>query len=215
MWFVRLIVSSIGKKFVMAFTGLFLLLFLVVHAAGNAIIFFGSEAFQTYADTLHSFPLIIFLFGIGLIVLFLAHISFGLYLYFENRKEGDGRYAVSVRTVEKSLASRTMHWSGIAIFFFLIIHVSAFVFSPEGTVISEYVKEKLSGFVYGLFYLVSFAALCLHLSHGFWSMLQTFGLNHPHYNKLINRLNYIVPGFFFAVFGGVVLYFMTGLGSNY
>lgn len=215
MWFVKLIVSSIGKKFVMALTGLLLLLFLVVHAAGNAIIFFGSKAFQHYADTLHSVPLVVLLFSIGLLVLFLAHISFGLFLYFSNRKEGDSRYAVSVRTVKNSLASRTMHWSGLAIFFFLIIHISGFTFAPEGVIISDYVKVKLGGFIYAMFYLISFAALCLHLSHGFWSMLQTFGFNHPRYNNLIERLNYIVPGFFFVIFGGVVLYFMTGLGSNY
>ena len=215
MWFVKLIVSSIGKKIVMAVSGLLLILFLVIHAVGNSLIFFGSHAFQTYADTLHSLPIVVLLFSLGLLVILFAHMCFGLFLFFENRQEGDSRYAVSVRTVPNSLASRTMHWSGLFIFFFLIMHIAAFTFGSEDILISASVQERLSGFAYGLFYLIAFGALCLHLSHGFWSMLQTFGFNHPRYNKLISYLNYIVPGTFFAVFGGVVLFFMTGLGSNY
>lgn len=215
MWFMKFIVSSIGKKLVMAFSGLLLMLFLAIHALGNSLIFFGSTAFQTYAHTLHSLPVVVLLFSLGLLVLFFAHISFGLYLFFENRREGDSRYAVSVRTVKNSLASRTMHWTGLFIFFFLIIHISGFTFGPKDILISVSVQQKLGGFLYGLFYLLAFGALSLHLSHGFWSMLQTFGFNHPRYNKLIALLNYIIPALFFAVFGGIVLYFMTGIGTNY
>ncbi len=215
MWFFRLLGSSIGKKFVMAITGCLLILFLTIHAAGNALIFFGSKAFQHYADALHSLPLVVVLFSLGLLVLFMLHISFGLYLYFENKREGDGRYALSVRTVEKSFASRTMHWSGLFIFLFLIFHIAAFTFGPDDILVSDYVKIRLGGFIYGIFYLLSFAALFLHLSHGFWSMLQTLGFNHPRYNRLIAWLNYIVPTVFVSIFGGVVLFFMTGIGSNY
>lgn len=215
MWFRKLIVSSIGKKFVMAVSGLLLMLFLGIHALGNSLIFFGSTAFQTYAHTLHSLPIVVLIFSLGLLILFFAHISFGLYLFFENRREGDARYAVSVRTVQNSLASRTMHWTGLLILFFLIIHISGFTFGPKDILISVAVQEKLAGFFYGLFYFFSFCALSLHLSHGFWSMLQTFGFNHPRYNKLIGLLNYIIPAFFLAVFGGIVLYFMTGLGAHY
>lgn len=81
--------------------------------------------------------------------------------------------------------------------------------------ISITVKELLSNFFYALFYILAFAALFIHLSHGFWSMLQTFGVNHPRYNVLIARLTIIFPLFFFLVFAGIAFYFMTGLGASY
>lgn len=215
MWFLDFVRSSIGKKIIMACTGLFLIFFLLVHVAGNSIVFFGSEAFQTYADALHAIPLVPLLFGLVLFPALLIHMGIGLFLYFENKEEGDARYAVNVRTVKNSFACKTMPWTGLITLFFLIIHLSGFTFGHSDLETSVLVQEKLSGFIYGLFYLVCFAALFLHLSHGFWSMLQTLGFNSPRYNQLIEKLTYIIPAFFVAVFSLVTLYFMTGLGSNY
>ena len=73
----------------------------------------------------------------------------------------------------------------------------------------------LSNFFYALFYILAFVALTIHLSHGFWSMLQTFGVNHPRYNELIARLSLIIPLFFLLIFGGIAFYFMTGLGASF
>lgn len=215
MWFFEFALSSIGKKIVMACTGLFLFFFLLVHVAGNSIVFFGSEAFQTYADTLHAIPLVPFLFGLVLFPVLLIHAGFGLLLYFENKEEGDSRYAVNVRTVKNSFAGKTMVWTGLFTLFFLIIHLSGFSFSGTHTPTAVLVQEKLSSFFYGLFYIVAFVALFLHLSHGFWSMLQSLGFNHPRYNDLIGKLTYIIPAFFAGMFILVSLYFMTGLGANY
>lgn len=215
MWLVRFLSSSIGKKFLMACTGLLLILFLLTHAAGNAAIFFSSKAFQTYADALHSLPVVVFIFGIGLLIVLLIHICIGVLLFLENLKNTSSRYEVSQRVVKNTLASSTMPYSGLCILVFLIIHVFGFGFSPTEMKISVLVKELLSNFLYGAFYLFSFCALALHLSHGFWSMLQTLGLNHPRYNDAIAKLTFIVPGFFLTIFGGIVLYFMTGIGTNY
>ena len=62
---------------------------------------------------------------------------------------------------------------------------------------------------------LAFVALTIHLSHGFWSMLQTFGVNHPRYNILIARLSLIIPIFFLLIFGGIAFYFMSGLGASF
>lgn len=217
MWFPKFLKSSIGKKYIMAATGLLLVLFLCTHAFGNAAIYVGSKAFQGYADALHSLPILVFLFSIGLLVVVLAHVGVGLYLFYQNREVSTSRYAVEAMVVNEknSFAARTMPYSGLYILLFLIIHVSGLGFVPEHTPISELVKELLGGFFYGLFYLTAFTVLALHLSHGFWSMLQTFGANNPRYNCLIGKLTYIVPVFFLIIFGGIPLYFMTGLGSNY
>ena len=108
-----------------------------------------------------------------------------------------------------------MPYTGAFILLFLFVHIFGFTFSPEHVPISVTVKELLGNFFYALFYIVAFVVLFIHLSHGFWSMLQTFGINHPRYNILISRLTILIPLFFFAIFGGIAFYFMTGLGASY
>jgi succinate dehydrogenase / fumarate reductase, cytochrome b subunit len=215
MWFVKFLTSSIGKKLLMATTGLLLFLFLCTHVAGNATIFMSSEVFQSYADELHSHPLIVLVFSSCLLLVFLAHIAVGLYLFFENRQVSNNRYEVTTQVVKNSFASLTMPYTGLFILAFLFVHIFGFTFSPEHVPISVTVKELLGNFFYSLFYIVSFVALTIHLSHGFWSMLQTFGVNHPRYNEAIARLSLIIPLFFLLIFGGIAFYFMTGLGASY
>ena len=215
MWFVSFIKTSIGKKLVMATSGFLLLSFLAIHAFGNAAIYMGSKYFQIYADTLHGFPVLVLIFGLGLLGIFAAHIGVGLLLFFEKRKTSS-RYNVQSRVVENTFASRTMPYTGALIFLFLIIHVFGFgIAKPEDVKISLLVQDYLSGFFYSLFYILSFIALAIHLNHGFWSMLQTFGINHPRYNTLISALTIAVPALFLVIFGGIPIYFMTGGGAGY
>lgn len=215
MWFVTFISSSIGKKLVMAMTGVFLLLFLFAHAAGNATIYMSSDVFQSYADELHNHPLIVLVFSLLLLFIFSIHIFFGLYLFKNNLQVSKSRYVVSARVVQNSFAPRTMPYTGLFILIFLIVHISSFTFSPPDIPISKTVQLYLSNFLYGLFYLLAFTALAIHLSHGFWSMLQTLGFNHPKYTFFISRLTIAIPLFLFFIFGGIALYFMTGLGASY
>jgi succinate dehydrogenase / fumarate reductase cytochrome b subunit len=215
MWFVSFIKTSIGKKLVMATSGFLLLSFLAIHAFGNAAIYMGSKYFQIYADTLHGFPVLVLIFGVGLLFVFIAHVGVGLLLFFEKRKTAS-RYNVQTRVVENTFASRTMPYTGALIFLFLIIHVFGFgIAKPEDVKISLLVQDYLSGFFYSLFYILSFIALAIHLNHGFWSMLQTFGINHPRYNTLISALTIAVPALFLVIFGGIPIYFMTGGGAGY
>ncbi len=216
MWFIKFCTSSIGKKLIMACSGLMLVLFLCTHAAGNLTIYHSSKIFQQYANQLHSHPLIVFFFSMSLLCLFLVHIGFGLYLFYENSRV-TSRYEVKASVVKekKSFAAKTMPYSGLVILLFLLVHISGFTFAPEEMLISDTVRELFSGFFYSLFYIICFFALALHLSHGFWSMLQTFGVNHPRYNNLINKLTYVVPVIFLVIFSGIPFYFMTGLGANY
>lgn len=215
MWFTKFLKSSIGKKIVMATSGLLLLLFLVTHAAGNYTIFMGRKVFQGYADELHSHPLIVIVFSLGIAAVFLVHIIYGITLFLENRKVSATRYAVVTRTVKNTFASETMPYTGAIILLFLIVHISGFTFAPHGVIISDLVKKLLSGFFYGLFYIICFSALAIHISHGFWSMLQTFGTNHPRYNDLIGKLTYVVPLIFLVIFAGIPVYFITGMGANF
>ncbi len=209
MWFVKFLTSSIGKKIVMAVTGFCLIFFLLVHAAGNTTIFVGSEVFQTYADTLHSHPVIVLLFRVGLTLIFLTHIGVGLTLWLESRKEGKNRYQVNTWVSKNSFAMSTMPYTGLFLLFFILAHVFAFAVAPgHEDKISVVVDKALSNFLYVLFYLAAFVALFIHLSHGFWSMLQTFGINHPRYNKLIGCATYALPGFFMTFFSLIAVYLL-------
>lgn len=199
----------------MAITGLLLILFLCTHVIGNSTIYVSSVVFQRYADMLHSQPQIVLAFSLTLLAVVLVHAGIGINLFLLNLKEGTKRYKVNARAVKNPIASSTMIYSGMFILLFLIIHVAGFTFREGHTPISMTVKDLLGNFFYGLFYIVSFMALALHLSHGFWSMLQTFGFNHPRYNGLIWKLTFIIPLFFLLFFSGIPVYFMTGLGQNY
>ncbi len=214
MWFVSFIKTSIGKKLVMATSGLLLLCFLAIHAFGNAAIYLGSKYFQIYADALHSLPVLVLIFGFGLIIVFAAHITVGMMLFLEKRKT-TSRYQVQTRVVDNTFASRTMPYTGLFVLLFIVVHVFGFgVAKPEDVKISLLVQEYLSGFFYSLFYILAFIALAIHLNHGFWSMLQTFGVNHPRFNCLISILTIAVPICFLVIFGGIPIYFMTG-GASY
>ena len=215
MWFGRFLMSSIGKKLIMATSGLLMILFLCSHAAGNATIYMSSKVFQSYADELHSHPLIVLVFSLLFLAIFLTHIGLGLFLFYQNRQVSSSRYSVTTRVVKNSFASDTMPYTGLFILLFLLVHISGFTLSSKDVLISVTVKDLLANFFYGLFYIVSFVALAIHLSHGFWSMLQTFGINHPRYNYVISKLTLIVPLFFLILFAGIPLYFMTGLGASY
>jgi len=206
----KLISSSIGKKLIMATTGLLLLLFLCSHAAGNATLYLSSKNFQHYADMLHSHPLIVAFFSLSILVLFLFHVGTGIVLFLENSQNKFSRYKVSKRVVKNSFASQTMIYTGLFILFFVLLHVWTFTLSKGDIAISELVPAKLGQLHNGIFYLISFLVLAIHLSHGFFSMLQTFGVNHPQYNKLIARLSYGIPIFLLLLFGGIPLIFLIG-----
>jgi succinate dehydrogenase / fumarate reductase cytochrome b subunit len=215
MWFFNFCKSSIGRKFFMALSGLLLLAFLAVHAFGNAAIYAGSKYFQFYADFLHNFPVLVLLASVGLGSVLVLHIVLGLSLFLEKRQR-TGRYEVYARLTENTFASRTMGYTGLFILLFLIIHVTTFVFAPgSDTPISVVVMERFSSFFFSLFYLVSFIALGVHLNHGFFSMMQTFGFNHPRYDKTISVLTVAVPVAFLVIFGGIPLYFMSGAGASF
>ena len=100
--------------------------------------------------------------------------------------------------------------AGSALFNLLVIPGICVLVAPVAFKVSRDVIDRD-----GLFYIISFVALAIHLSHGFWSMLQTFGINHPRYNYAISKLTLILPLFFLILFAGIPLYFMTGLGASY
>ena len=246
MWFVRFLSSSIGKKWIMASSGLLLLLFLFSHVAGNATLYLGSASFQRYTDQLHSHMLLITIFRAGLFSLFLIHIITGLFLFYQNRKARPTPYKIVVRSATNGwtaaasrssslhgahdtgvsmpaflgsrairasmpFSARTIPYTGLATLFFIIIHLFGFSLSPQETPIAKTVVTLLRIPGYGLFYILSFAALAIHIHHGFWSLLQTLGLSHPRFMLLVARLTIIIPLLFLMVAGGIPLLLICGV----
>ena len=148
MWFLNFLKSSIGKKMVMAATGLMLVLFLCTHAAGNLTIYHSSKIFQQYADQLHSHPLIVFFFSLSLLAIFVVHIGFGLYLFWENYQVSKSRYAVEKRVVNEknTFAAKTMPYSGLVIFLFLLVTFQGLPFPPATALFSFRWRELFTVF---------------------------------------------------------------------
>ncbi len=214
MWFIHFIQSSIGKKWIMALTGCCLLLFLCSHAAGNATLFVGIPLFQAYADQLHSHPLIVSVLSKGLTAIFIVHILTGILLTLQNRNAREQKYKIQKRakTRKNSQAAATMIYSGLFIMLFLILHTSVVSFGDHGK-IGETIQHLFSSFFVSIFYIMAFGALALHLTHGFWSMLQTFGMNHPRYERFITVSTYLVPVFFLLLFSSMPLLILFGTGQ--
>lgn len=215
-WFIRFLTSSLGQKLVMSLTGIFLMLFLVVHLIGNLQLLKddGGEAFNIYAYFMTHNPLIKII-SYTLYASILLHAVQGILLWRRNREaRGNTRYAVHhVRPAERP--ARGMAWLGIILFVFIVLHMYHFWFQMHWGVLDlveydsydEAVKDlyalvaaeyKNGGFV--AFYVVCMAVVGAHLWHGFWSSLQTLGINHPKYNGLIHTLGYayavVVPALF-------------------
>ncbi len=204
-WFTNFLTSSIGRKLIMSLTGLFLIVFLLVHLIGNfqLLIPDGGEAFNIYAKFMTTNPIIKFT-SYGLYAFILLHAVQGWLLWAKNRKSrGAERYAVqSVRAVgtNGSLA-KNMGALGTIIFIFLIIHMGQFWFKMkmgdlptqmyDGVEVNDLyapVKAAFTNIGYVIFYVVSMIFIGMHLMHGFQSSFQTLGLNHKKYTPFIKFL---------------------------
>ena len=199
-WLSNFLGSSIGQKLIMSLTGLFLILFLLVHLVGNLQLLNddGGQAFNLYAYFMTTNPLIKTV-SIGLYILILLHAIQGIVIWMNNRSARKERYAVKSRGTS-TFASRNMAWLGIIIFIFLIIHLWQFWFKMkigaldlieyaghEGVVKDLYTPVALafSQWWYVLFYVFSMIIIGFHLIQGFQSSFQTLGLGHKRFSKLI------------------------------
>lgn len=183
--------TSIGKKVVVAVTGLILFLYVFVHMLGNLQIYWGPELINQYAAFLHSARALPLLWTVRvvLIVSFVLHIVTTLQLWWENRKARPVKYAVR-RYIEVDYASRTMIWSGPIIGLFVLyhlLHLTTHTVQPVPVVKDNLYATMVAGFrvwYVSAVYIVAVVALAFHFYHGLWSWFQTLGLAHPKYNRL-------------------------------
>ncbi|RPJ71161.1 MAG: succinate dehydrogenase cytochrome b subunit [Acidobacteria bacterium] len=212
--------SSVAEKFLIALTGLALFLYLVVHMAGNALVFFGPETFNGYAHMLITNPLVIPA-EIGLAAIFLLHVYKTAVMWWRNRAARPGGY-VRRRWAggpsRKSLASTTMIYTGVITAVFVVLHVRAFKYGAYYQVEGEEVRdlyrlvvEFFQSPLNVLFYEACLVLLGFHLWHGFSSAFESLGADAPRYTPRVLLLGKVlavlIAGGFIAVplwvyFGG-------------
>jgi succinate dehydrogenase / fumarate reductase cytochrome b subunit len=190
--------SSIGKKTVMALSGLFLILFLLEHLYTNVTLFYGDGGVE-FDETSHSMVhmLLIRIIEIILFVAIIIHVAQALILTRENSKARPIKYAVNGTNETSSWISRNMGFTGSIIFFFIVIHLYNF-FVPyritgtaggEGQLtIAQTVVAAMENPVYAGLYLVAVIFLALHLSHALSSAMQTLGLSNKKYTAIWHKV---------------------------
>ena len=187
--------SSPGKKLFMSLTGLCFCGFLAGHLAGNLTLFGGRSAFNAYAEKLHSLGHLLTVVELGLLVLAIVHVAFGLTLFVQNRLSRPVRYQVDRRAGGRSLGSATMPYTGILLLCFVIFHLMGFSFVDKtGTSIHEIVSAAFQKPATIFIYVAAVLLAGVHVSHGFWSAFQSLGLNHPKYMPLVRGV-----GLLFAI----------------
>lgn len=202
-WLTSTLGSSIGKKLMMAITGLGFIGFLTVHLFGNLTIYGGGDAFNAYAESLHSLGVLITVFNIGLIALAVVHILTGLFLFIQNWKARPIRYEMDNSAGGRTWSSQTMPYTGLIILAFVILHLINFTFIDKtNTSIFEIVSSAFANPLYVIIYILAVIVVALHVRHGFWSAFQTIGANHPRYMPAIMTLSILfalIVGFGFGL----------------
>ena len=191
-WVTRFVGSTIGKKVLMAVSGVALVGFVLGHMVGNLLLYQGPEAINAYGAGLRKLPALLWGARIGLLAAVGIHIWTSTVLTLGNRAARPLSYRQH-NDQASTYASRTMKWSGPLLLIFIVYHLLHFTtgaahpeFEP-GNVYRNVVIGFQNPAVAG-FYIVAMLALGTHLSHGIWSMLQTVGLSHPRYDHLRKKI---------------------------
>jgi len=215
----QLFTSSIGKKILMAFTGFFLITYLIVHATINAFIFFNDngQTFNTAASfMLHNY--VVRILEVGLFAGFILHIVQGLILWKQNRSAREIKYKKQNYIKEINWNSRVMGWLGTFILLFLVMHLYHFWAStkhelyfhgPEVNLYEE-MKEIFTNPVWFVLYMIGLASLLFHLLHGFKSAFETFGINNRKWTPVIRGIGVFYSVVICLLFASMPLAFMAG-----
>ncbi len=188
--------SLITTKLIIGATGILLFLYLILHIAGNVMVFLGPEKFNTYSHALISNPLVVPV-EIGLVAVFLIHLFKAVRMTFQNQSARPAKYARKEwagGASQKTLASSSMILTGLAILIFVPIHVKTFkygTFYDLGDGVRDLYRVEVENFsspVAVAFYVVMMVLVGLHLWHGVPSSFQSLGLNGPRFTPVIRKI---------------------------
>lgn len=238
--FCKFLNSTIGRKILMALTGLVLVLFVLGHMLGNAQIFLGPDAINAYAHKLHSLPAAAFWgFRVFLGACVVIHVWMAVLLTIENRRARPERYAQD-DVVQASYSSRTMRMSGIILLAFILFHLAHFTarvipgkeydqqigdvpLQKGGETVMKGGDELLVFNVHNMmiagfevwwvsaFYIIAMGLLCMHLSHGVSSMFQSVGLRNSVWRRRLDKFARLYGWVIFLGFISIPVAVLTGV----
>jgi len=206
---IRFYRSALGKKWVMALTGIVLIGYIVAHLIGNLKVYLGANEINSYAEALrdlggHLAPRtsVLWFMRIGLLVAAVLHIHAAYSLTYTNWKARGSRYRERDYAVA-SYASRTMRWTGTIVILFLFFHLADLTWGAQPAAVGEWARgDVYSNLILSMqrpvsaaIYAIANIALGFHLYHGVWSLFQSIGWHHPSFNPWRRFFAYAVTGF--------------------
>ncbi len=208
--------SSVGKKAVMAVTGLILVAYLITHVLANLLVFSGPERINRYAQLLHSSGAALWGARLILLAALILHIIAATQLAIRSRTARPERYAGGRDPQVSTFAARTIRWGGALILLFLIYHILHFT---TGTAHPDFVElnphhNVSTGFrnpLVAAVYLLAMVAVGLHLYHGVWSSGRSLGLSQPSPRPLHRRAALVLAVFVWLGFTAIVIAGFLGL----
>jgi succinate dehydrogenase / fumarate reductase cytochrome b subunit len=223
--------SSLGKKYIMAVSGLMMFLFVIGHLAGNLQFFLGAESINRYGHFLQTNLELIWPARIFLLLMLVLHVWAAIKLSAENKAARPVAYA-NWNPTTASYASRTMLMSGIIIFVFIVYHLLHYTLVIKNI---NFTGQDFAGFedtekrhdifkmmVVGfknpwvsIFYIVGIGLLCLHLSHGVSAMFQSLGWKNKVYGPHLDSLSRFLAVVIFIGYVSIPISVMAGYGAGY
>ena len=214
--------STVGRKIMMALTGQLMVFYVIVHALGNSFIYV--NWLNAYAAGLRAFPPFLWAIRLLMIAAVLLHIYLGIVVTLENRASKPQAYAIT-NHLSTTFAGRNMIWSGALIFPFLIYHLLQFTFQVTEPAIAAVRNLDPAGRPDVLFmvvqsfqhrsivlvYVVSMAALLLHLTHGIQSSFQTWGMNNDRSLPIMIKAGTITAVVLFLGYVAIPLVIVLGI----
>lgn len=218
--------SPIGRKVIMSLTGISLILFLTFHLCMNIVAFFSGDAYNVVCKFLGSNWYAV-LGTAALAGLAVCHIVYAFILTAQNRRaRGNQRYEVTSRRPEVSWASQNMLVLGLIVLIGLVLHLYNFWGHMMFAELAEievahdpsdgfaWIQETFSNPVYSILYLVWIAAIWFHLSHGFWSSMQTLGFSGKIWLKRWQCIGIVYVSILMGLFAVLVLAFWLGFAPS-
>lgn len=213
---------SVGKKFLMAVSGVILVLFIIGHMLGNLQIFIGQDQLNTYAEALQHLGALLWLIRGFLLLMLIIHVWFAIKLSLENNAARPIKYR-NKHYVEAPLSSRTMIWTGIGVFLFVSYHLMQFTFivtNPEYANLQDSLGRHdvysmvilgFQNYIISGVYIVAMALLCYHLVHAVKSMFQSMGWNDSASEPLLHKLAIVFAWVVFLGYISMPIGVLTGI----
>jgi succinate dehydrogenase / fumarate reductase cytochrome b subunit len=216
--------STVGKKILMAVTGVMLFSFVLIHLAGNSTIFMG--LINAYGEHLHALPALVWAFRAVMFTIFVIHVYFGIVLTLENNAARPQAYEVK-KSLRATFASRNMIWTGALIALFLVYHILHFtlhVANPElgagvaGNIdklgrpdVFKMIVLSFKQIPISVVYIAAMIVLALHLTHGVQSIFQTLGINSDESLPIFEKLSTIASVVIFIGYASIPIVIMIGI----